>query len=80
MLTCYCIPFEYYLQIILLHEQSIDRTMHPIINMNIYIILYYMDAHASFLRIACSTKKTTICGKIKKKESYGEYYECFKRY
>lgn len=40
-----------------------------------------MDAHASFLRIACSTKKTTICGKIKeKKESYGEYYECFKRY
>lgn len=39
-----------------------------------------MDAHASFLRIACSTKKTTICGKIKMKESYGEYYECFKRY
>lgn len=27
-----------------------------------------MDAHASFLRIACSTKKTTICGKIKKRK------------
>lgn len=26
-----------------------------------------MDAHATFYKIACSTKKTTICGKIKKK-------------